>query len=222
MAHQDRTDRERADLLTGMTPVTTPGELRAIVGEPLPRVARKDRPRLSEVDRQWLAASPFCLIATSGADGTCDVSPKGDPPGFVHVLDDTTLAIPERPGNKRADGYLNVLENPHVGLLVVVPGRPDTLRINGRATLVSGAPFFDEMVVKGHRPLLALVVDVEQVFYHCAKAFLRSDLWDPGTWTPDAVPSRARIAQQLERPDEPLEDLERYYGESYLERLYRA
>lgn len=204
------------------TPVTTLEELRAVVGEPLPRVAAKDRPRLLEVDRQWLAASPFCLVATSSADGTCDVSPKGDPPGFALVLDDTTIALPERPGNRRADGYRNVLENPHVGLVFVVPGRADTLRVNGRATLVRDAPFLDDMAVRGHRPPLALVVEVEQVFYHCAKAFLRADLWDPATWEPGSVPSRARISQLVERPEESLEALERYYGPAYREGLYRA
>jgi PPOX class probable FMN-dependent enzyme len=202
--------------------VSTLAELVDVLGRPLPRVAHKDRPRLGDIDRQWLAASPFCLIATSGADGSCDVSPKGDPPGFALVLDDRTIAIPERPGNRRADGYRNLLENPHVGLIFLVPGRSDTLRVNGRATLVRDAPFFDDMRVKGHRPVLALVVEVEQVFYHCAKAFLRSDLWDPQTWRPEAVPSRARIAQQLERPEEPLAELERYYGAAYREQLYRT
>jgi uncharacterized protein len=157
-----------------------------------------------------LAASPFCLVATAGADGTCDVSPKGDPPGFTLVLDDTTIAIPERPGNRRVDGFGNVLTNPHVGLLFMVPGRGDTLGINGRARLVREPPFFDRMVVKGHRPLLALVVDIEEVFYHCSKAFLRSALWRSETWDPDALPSRACIAKSLERPEETLEDLERY------------
>jgi len=202
--------------------VSTLAELVDLLGEPLPRVAHKDRPRLGDIDRQWLAASPFCLIATAGANGSCDVSPKGDPPGFALVLDDTTIAIPERPGNRRADGYRNLLENPHVGLIFLVPGRSDTLRVNGRATLVRDAPFFDDMRVKGHRPVLALVVEVEQVFYHCAKAFLRSDLWDAQTWRPDAVPSRACIAQQLERPEESLSELERYYGAAYAQQLYRS
>ncbi len=118
-------------------------------------------------------------MATSAADGSCDVSPKGDPAGFVHVLDDQTLVMPERPGNKRADGWVNVLSNPHVGLIFVVPGRVDTLRVNGRARLVREAPFLDDLVVNGHRPQLALVVEIEQVFHHCGKAFLRSRLWDP-------------------------------------------
>ena len=133
------------------------------------------------------------------------------------------LAVAERPGNRRADGFSNVLENPHVGLLFVVPGRGDTLRVNGRARLVREAPFFDEMIVNNHRPRLALVLDVEEVFFHCAKAFLRAELWSPDTWPrADDLPSRARIAHALERPDEPLEVLTEYYGPSYAEGLYRG
>lgn len=199
--------------------VTSAAELRSILGEPTARVAAKDRPALEEIHRRWLAASPFCLVATSGADGTCDVSPKGDPTGVAHVLDDTTVVVPERPGNRRADGFHNLLANPHVGLLFLIPGRGDTLRINGTAELVRDAPFFDELVVQGHRPELAVVVHVEQVFFHCSKAFLRSELWEPHTWDPTAVPSRPQIAR-LERPGESLEDLERYYGADYAKGLY--
>ncbi len=205
-----------------MTEITSAAQLRELLGEPLPRVADKDRPALHEYDKRWLASSPFCLISTSSADGSCDVSPKGDPPGFTLVLDDTTIAIPERPGNRRADGFQNILTNPHVGLIYLVPGRGDTLRINGRARLVRDAPFFDQMTVQGHRPLLALIVEVEQIFYHCSKAFLRSNLWQPATWDADAVPSRAQIAQRLERPDETLGDLQRYYGPEYATRLYQT
>jgi PPOX class probable FMN-dependent enzyme len=200
--------------------VHTLDQLRAIIGEPLPRVAAKDRPALEPAHRRWLAASPFCLIATADASGACDVSPKGDPAGqLVHVLDDVTLAIAERPGNRRADGYRNVLQNPHVGLVFLIPGRGDTLRVNGRARLVADAPWFDELVVQEHRPLLALVVDVEQVFFHCAKAFLRSQLWEESTWHPDAVDDRAHLAQ-LERPDESLASLQAYYGPAYGAKLY--
>jgi PPOX class probable FMN-dependent enzyme len=205
-----------------MAEITSEAQLRELLGEPLPRVADKARPALHDYDKQWLASSPLCLVATSGADGSCDVSPKGDPPGFTLVLDDTTIAIPERPGNRRADGFLNILTNPHVGLIYLVPGREDTLRINGAARLVSDAPFFDQMRVKGHRPLLALVVEIDQVFYHCGKAFLRSHLWQPATWNPATVPSRAQIAQRLERPHDALEDLERYYGPAYATRLYET
>ncbi|HEX4345403.1 MAG TPA: pyridoxamine 5'-phosphate oxidase family protein [Solirubrobacteraceae bacterium] len=200
--------------------VSDEDELREIVGSPIPRVANKARATLHELDRQWLAASPMCLIATSAADGTCDVSPRGDPPGSTHVLDDRTIAIPDRPGNRRVDGFRNVLENPQVGLIFLVPGRGDTLRINGRARLVRDAPFFDEMVVAGHRPRLALVVELSEVFYHCSKAFLRSALWKPDTWDAGKLASRAVIARTLERPDETLAALETYYGPSYEDALY--
>lgn len=200
--------------------ITTHEELRALLGTPQARAANKDRARLHELDREWLAASPFCLVATAGADGSCDVSPKGDPAGFALVLDDTTIALPERPGNKRADGYHNIIDNPHVGLLFMIPGRTDTLRINGRARLVGDAPWFDDMVVKGHRPVLAMVVEIEQIFYHCAKAFLRSALWKPDTWQPDLLPSRARMVKELEAVTESLEDLERHYGPDYAKKIY--
>ncbi len=137
--------------------------------------------------------------------------PKGDPPGFVHVIDDTTVAIPDRPGNRRADGFMNVLSNPHVGLIFLIPGRGETLRINGRATLLRDAPFFDEMVVEGNRPALALVVDIEQIFFHCAKALMRSKIWKPETWDPEALPSHARIVKDVQYTEENLQQLEEYY-----------
>jgi uncharacterized protein len=196
----------------------------ALLGEPAPRARNKGRPALVDVDRQWLAASPFCIMATAGADGTCDASPKGDPAGrLVHVLDETTIALAERPGNKRADGYRNILENPHVGLNFFIPGRGDTLRVNGRARLVAEAPFFDDMVVKGHRPLLAVVVEIEDVFFHCAKAFLRSGLWQPETWDPTGiVPRRAVLAKAVEPDERSVEQLDEYYRvENYARGLYR-
>lgn len=201
-------------------PVTTEAELEQIVGTPIPRVAEKTRDRLHEVDREWLAAASLAFVATSDEHGRLDVSPKGDPAGFARVLDDTTVAIPERPGNRRVDGFRNILANPHVGLIFVVPGRGDTLRINGRATIERDAPFLDEMVVRGHRPQLALVVDVEEVFFHCSKAFLRSQAWQPDTWQPDAVRRRALIAKAIEQPAAPVAELDEYYGPSYAERIY--
>jgi PPOX class probable FMN-dependent enzyme len=200
--------------------ITSASELRALLGEPMPRVVTKNRARLHERDKEWLAASPFCLVATANANGSCDVSPKGDPPGFTLVLDDTTLAIPERKGNRRGDGFLNMLSNPHVGLIYLVPGRADTLRINGRVRLVREAAFFDRMIVKGHRPSLALVVEIEEIFLHCAKAFLRSSLWQPETWNPGALPSHAAIVKAVQPTEESLEELERYYGPDYAKRLY--
>ena len=207
--------------IADMAVVADAAELRALVGEPSARVADKVRTTLDDVDRQWLSVSPFVLIATAGADGRCDVSPKGDPPGATLVLDDHTIVIADRPGNRRVDGFLNILANPQVGLIFLVPGRGDTLRINGRARLVRDAPFFDDLVVKGHRPQLALVIDVDEVFFHCSKAFLRSKLWQPESWDHAALPSRARIAHKLERPEDSLERLEEYYGPSYADQLYR-
>ena len=209
-----------ADLGTSIA-INTEAELREVLGYPSAGVAAKDRLSLDEYDRRWLAHSPFCLIGTSRADGTCDVSPKGDPPGFTLALDDTTIAIPERPGNRRADGFRNILSNPHIGLVYLVPGRTDTLRINGRATLVRDAPYFDRMTVKGHRPVLAIVVEIEQIFYHCSKAFLRSELWQPSSWDPSALPTRAEISHRLERRDETLAELEEYYGPRYADSLYK-
>lgn len=205
------------------TEITTVDDLVDLLGEPGQRARDKGRTALAAVDRDWLAATPFCVLATSSADGRCDASPKGDPAGqLVHVIDDTTIALAERPGNKRADGYKNVLQNPYVGLNFFIPGRGDTLRVNGRARLVSDAPFFDEMVVKGHRPILALVVEVEEVFFHCAKAFLRSGLWKPETWDPDGVvPRRAVIAKTYEPNDMTLDQLDEYYRpENYEKGMY--
>ena len=208
-----------ADLVT----IDSVEELTALLGTPHERAAHKGRAALLGVDRAWLAASPFCVMATSDADGNCDASPKGDPAGqLVHVIDDRTIAIAERPGNKRADGYRNILSNPHVGLHFLIPGRGDTLRINGRARLVSDAPFFDELVVKGHRPVLAVVVEIDDIFFHCAKAFLRSGLWKPETWDPEGkVPRRAVIAKEVEPSGMTLEQLDDYYRpENYSKKLY--
>ncbi|MBC9734392.1 pyridoxamine 5'-phosphate oxidase family protein [Nocardioides marmotae] len=203
--------------------ISSVAELVALLGEPNQRARDKSRPALLPVDRAWLAASPFCVMATSDAEGRCDASPKGDPPGqLVHVIDDRTIALAERPGNRRADGYRNILVNPHVGLTFLIPGRGDTLRINGRARLVRDAPWFDELVVKGHRPLLAVVVDIEDLFFHCAKAFLRSGLWQPETWDPEAtVPRRALIAKEVEANGMDIAQLDDYYRpENYGKSLY--
>lgn len=198
--------------------VTTVAELRAIIGEPDPYVANKVKDRLSPVQRDWLAHSPLALVATTDEHGRIDVSPKGDPPGFTHVIDDFTIAIPERPGNKRVDGYLNVLQRPQVGTIFVIPGRGDTLRINGRARIVADADYFDRLVVQGKRPILALEIAIEEVFFHCAKAFLRSDTWKPETWNPTALPSVAQLAKAV-RTDWSEEQLEARYSEENMRRI---
>lgn len=200
--------------------IRSAAQLRELLGQPSARAAGKDRARLAAMDRRWLAASPFCILATADAAGRCDASPKGDPAGqLIHVLDDTTVAIAERPGNKRADGYLNVLANPHVGILSIIPGRNDTLRINGKARLVSDAPFFDDMIVRGQRPILAIIVDIEQVFYHCPKSGMRSELWQPEAWQPDAVPGPAAIIKAVQDTPETLAELDSYYAPDRYARL---
>ena len=137
------------------------------------------------------------------------------------MLGDATVAIAERPGNRRADGYANVLANPHVGIISIIPGRNETLRINGRARLLRDAPFFDEMAVRGHRPILALLVEIEQIFFHCPKAFMRSQLWQPQSWRPDTLPSPAALVKAVQDTPETLEELEDYYAPAnYSRRLY--
>ncbi|WP_239067143.1 pyridoxamine 5'-phosphate oxidase family protein [Actinomadura bangladeshensis] len=179
---------------SGIRTVRTEAELREIVQEPSQVIWDKDIGRIDAHARTLIAHSPFVLVATSTPDGSCDVSPKGDPAGSVLVLDDHRLVIADRPGNHRVDGFRNVLRNPHVGLLFLVPGMNETLRVNGRATLVSDAPFFDDLAVQGKRPRLALLVEVEELYLHCAKALLRSSLWRPETW-PDrgALPTAGQV-----------------------------
>jgi uncharacterized protein len=207
---------------TSVTEITSAEELREVLGGfPSERAATKDRPALHPLQIEWLRRSPFCVIATSDSSGNCDASPKGDPAGqLIHVLDPRTIAIAERPGNKRADGYLNILSNPHVGVIALIPGRDDTLRINGRARIVRDAPFFSELVVRGRRPVLALVVEIEQVFSHCPKAFMRSSLWEPSSWqAADELPSVAALCKAVQDPADTLADLEAHYAPDNYSRL---
>lgn len=183
--------------------VTSLAQLRSIVGEPSERAVKKDIARLDDHCRAFLARSPFLLLGTSGRSGTADVSPKGDQPGFVLVLDDHTLAIPDRPGNRRLDSLTNILENPHVGLLFLIPGLDETLRVNGTATVVRDDDLLDRLAVDGKRPTVAVVVSIQECYLHCAKAFLRSDLWNPATHLDRSqFPSLARILRDQVRPPE--------------------
>jgi uncharacterized protein len=173
-------------------------ELREIVPEPHPDMWDKDIGRIDESARAFVEASPFLLLATAAPDGSCDVTPRGDPPGSVLVLDEQTLVIADRRGNRRLDAMRNILGNPHVGLLFVIPGRSDTVRVNGTAQIASDADFFDRLVVRGTRPDLAIVVTVTELFLHCAKAFRRAGLWEPGSWPdPGAVPSQGTMARAM-------------------------
>jgi PPOX class probable FMN-dependent enzyme len=198
--------------------VNTAEELRAIVGHPSTAVAKKVQPRLSAMHREWVAHTPLVFVATTDVQGGVDVSPKGDPPGFVHIIDDTTIAIPERPGNRRVDGYLNILQRPRVGTIFVIPGRGDTLRINGAARIVADADYFDAVAVAGKRPILALEIDVEEVFFHCARAFLRAEAWNPDSWNPTAVPSVAQMVKAMGAAGT-VEELEKRHGEDAMRKV---
>ncbi|WP_238847039.1 pyridoxamine 5'-phosphate oxidase family protein [Nocardia arthritidis] len=208
---------------TEISEINDPAELRELLGEVGVRAATKERTELHAWDRAWIANSPFVVVSTSDEHGNCDASPKGDPAGFVKVLDDTTVAVPERPGNRRGDGYFNILRNPHVGLLFLVPGRGETLRVNGRARLIREAPYFDDMIVRGHRPILAMEVAIDTIYFHCAKAMLRSSLWQPQDWPEPSLPGPARIVKDIQADiTESVADLERHYSpENYRKKLYQ-
>ena len=186
--------------------VDSEARLREVLGYPGERAVGKERARLDEHCRNFIARAPFLVLGTAGADGRCDVSPKGDEPGFVKVLDETHLAIPDRIGNNRLDGMRNILANPHVGLIFLVPGREDTLRVNGRAWIVEDGAILDALVARGKRPPFAIGVEVEEVFMHCPRAFMRAGLWQPERW-PDAagLPSMAAMLwdQLPKKPDFP-------------------
>lgn len=191
--------------------------LRELIGYPAERVRRKVLGRMDEHVRAFLARSPFCVMATSDADGDCDATPRGDEPGFALVLDDTTLVLPERPGNKLADSLRNLLTNPHVGLVFAVPGVVHTLRINGTVKIVAGGEFFDRLAAFGKRPLCAIVVDVRECYFHCGKAMVRSQLWDSETWLDrDALPSLGRVLRdQLDLDDETAAGVDHRSSKSY-------
>ena len=202
--------------------VTDLAELRALVGEPSELARRKQLDHLDAHCREFIATAPFLLLGTADAAGRCDVSPKGDAPGFVHVIDDHHLVIPDRPGNKRLDGMRNILENPHVGLIFLVPGRGETLRVNGRAAITRDEALLARMDVGGKRPRLAIGVEVEEVFLHCAKAFKRSSLWLPERW-PDisGMASAACVFFDQTKPEgKTLADIERALDFSDTKTLY--
>jgi PPOX class probable FMN-dependent enzyme len=162
--------------------VTSREQLREIYPEPNEAVVRKTIHRLDKHCATFIARSPFMIIASADASGSMDVSPKGDPEGFVKILDETTLAIPDRPGNHRADTLENILENPRVGLFFLIPGKTEQLRISGSARIVRDSALMDSMAVNNKSPALAIVVDIEEAFFHCSKCMVRSKLWQPGHW----------------------------------------
>lgn len=191
--------------------LTSIAELRELVGNPNARAVRKQLAALDAHCRAFIEHSPFMLLGTSGVSGRCDVSPKGDRPGFVAVDDDTTLVIPDRPGNRRFDSVQNILENPHVGLLFLIPGMDETLRVNGTATLVRDEDLLQRLAMDGKPPVLAIVVQVEEAFLHCGRSSLRAQVWDPSRRMPrEEMPSLSRMIEDQTRPTErPLAEHER-------------
>jgi PPOX class probable FMN-dependent enzyme len=182
--------------------VMSASEIYEINGYPSAAIAEEHVAHITPLVEEFIANSPFFLIATADGEGRCDVSPKGDSPGVVKVLNPTTIAIPDRLGNKRADGHRNVLVNGHVGLLFMIPNVDETLRINGRCFITRAPALLESMALQGRAPKLAMVVEIDEVYMHCARSFLRSGLWKPATW-PDAddIPSmRAINCEQLEMP----------------------
>jgi uncharacterized protein len=164
-------------------------QLREIAGKPSFWFSGKVLSRLDDACRRFIAKSPFLVVASSGASGHVDASPKGDEPGFVRVLDDTTLAIPDRAGNRRFDTFQNLLANPSIGLIFFVPGRRETLRVNGKALIVRDRSLRESMASKGRVPELATVVSVAQAFFHCGSCIARSNLWNQAEQDHPLVPS---------------------------------
>lgn len=162
--------------------IRTEDELRDLIGAPNAIVEAKVSDALDSFGIDYLAHSPFLVLSTSDENGNLDASPKGDTPGFVYVEDDHTLVIPDRPGNKLAFGHRNILRNPHVGVIFMIPGTSETLRINGRAELTRDPELLERLAARGRPAVLAIRVHIDQCFFHCAKAFLRSNLWKPDLW----------------------------------------
>ncbi len=159
--------------------VTNQTELRTVYREPAARAVQKVLDHLDVHCRHFIALSPLCILSSAGADGQADASPRGDPPGFVKVLDEKTLLLPDRPGNNQVDSLQNIVENPGVGLLFLVPGMNETLRVKGKAEIVTDAELLEPLTVKRRAPLSGLRITVEEAFLHCGRALLRSRLWDP-------------------------------------------
>lgn len=196
--------------------------LREVIRQPSELVKAKEINFLDVHCKSLIARSPFILIATSNKVGRCDVSPKGDPAGFVQVLDDKHLAIPDRPGNARMDTVENIIENSQVGLLFVIPGTKETLCVNGKAVITQDQAILDKGIVDGKRPTLAIGVEVQEAFIHCAKAFMRSNLWKAETW-PDLsdLPSIAKMLIDHVNAENIITDMSEKQLDDWLEEDYR-
>lgn len=201
--------------------ISTEEELREILGQPSERALKKVISSLDHHCVDFLSKSPFLVLSTANKLGECDASPRGDAPGFVYVLNQNKIIIPERPGNRRIDSILNIISNPHVGLIFFIPGLGETLRINGKAYITNDEEILKEMQANGRNPLLGIVVEIEECYIHCAKAFIRSKMWDPESWlNKRELPSAAKMLMEHAKVNASEEDVARSLEESYTKRLY--
>jgi uncharacterized protein len=205
------------------TDICTVEELRAIYRAPGGGAVAKEHPSITAHDRAYIAHATLVMIATTDADGRCDVSPKGGTPGFVAVLDDGTLAIPDLSGNNRLDSIQNLVDNPRVGLLFMVPGLDETLRVNGRTRLSTDPAVLAAAAVGSTVPKLAIVVEPDEVYIHCAKALRRGSVWQPEAW-PDTsdMPSVAQMIRDQVVPDVPVEVIENALEDDYERTLWES
>jgi PPOX class probable FMN-dependent enzyme len=202
--------------------VRSAGELAGIVGTPSMSSLKKELKSLDMHMRRFIAHSPFVVLSTYSRDGRCDASPRGDAPGFVHVVDDQTLLIPDRMGNKRLDPYRNILETGHVGLLFLVPGFGETLRVNGRAAIVRDPEWMAPLTAQGKQPLVAVAVDVQECFLQCAKALIRSKLWEPHEPADlESLPCAAQmLVDHMQIPEYDVASMQKMLDEAYKNKLY--
>jgi len=201
--------------------IRTKEELVAIMGTPSETQANKCIDHIDELCRAWIERTPFIVISTAGSAGAMDISPKGDPAGFVKVLDENTLAIPDRRGNRRADSLANLLENPNCAIVFIIPRRREVVRVNGVARIACDPHLLQSMAIDGKAPDLAIIVQVKEAMFHCGKSVVRSGLWEPDAWPSiDGLPSYAQALQKHAKPTATEEEMEAHIATGYKERLY--
>lgn len=186
---------------TARTVPSNPEELSQRFGEPVELAVKHKLPLIDEAAAKFIAQCPFVIVATADAQGRCDASPKGDPPGFIEVADERTLYLPDRSGNKMFQGITNILENPHIGLLFLIPGEEWTMRINGRARIVDDPPLLERLSARGNPAQLAIEVTVEECYFHCPRSFKRAELWNPDRFQSYAGDSWGKILAQRTKMD---------------------
>jgi uncharacterized protein len=202
-------------------PITSATEVKAILGPDFPSQTAKVIDHIDAHCRAWIERCPFIVIASINSAGAMDTSPKGDPPGFVKVLDKHTLAIPDRLGNRRGDTFLNVLENPSVGIVFIIPRRREVVRVSGTASLARDPDLLAEMTVNGKVPDLSMIVRVQEAFFHCGKSMIRSGMWEPDRWAPiDGLPTYAQALIDHASLDASIEAVQAGVERNETERLY--